>query len=560
MVFRSRLLTCAANGLRIMAFGSLLAGALAQAAPQEASQGASQGASLGRIAPAECMAHVGYDLNADLPGYLITSSDGVRQCVPFTATAEKPPEGYRGDFYVDEFTDAKLREAWARCQADAACDARLEPHIAGRAPPNKDHRLTDPHALDLLGRVNPDGNPDLKSVRRPAFFGAAPWKEPIAAADPHAFVAEFTTERDPYERLKLGLKDPVKLRGWYLQGAGIDDGHGGKVRVLILMSAGGGGRITAIEDPSNELYHMDPKTGRSVLNKVPNAVTGGSGQRSWRRVLFGLNAAGFDVLAYDRRGVGLSSGVDDTNTVQQARDVLRVIGQLGSGEGVRAVTPAGELLEGPAAAAALAGGADPARMPVLLGGSSRGTMTTGIAMARNFDKTCDYDLPDVVCGPPVGLKTIVGAMQLSDYTAGPGYISLPTDEEDADRILFEGGTEMKAHIAFFPNSGVLASVPKWPAVFIGRGLWDYAESLEGAIAVYDRAKGLKELVVVRAPHPIETWPDAELDRVVDRMIVFARVAALGHKTAPGGRTWTDSKSLAATTADLWEPSSQPSVH
>ena len=556
MVLRSRLLTCAANGLRIMAFGSLLAGAPALAAPQEAPQTASQG----RMAPAECKAHVGYDLNADLPGYLIASPGGARQCVPFTPTDAKPPEGYRGDFYVEGFTDAKLREAWARCQADAACDARLEPHIAGRSPPNKDHRLADPHALYLVGRVNPDGNPDLKSIRRPAFFGAAPWNEPIAAADPHAFVVEFTTGRDPYERLDLGLNDPVKLRGWYLQGAGVDDGRGGKVRALILMSAGGGGRITAIEDPSNRLYHMDPQTGRSVLNKVPNAVSGGSGQRSWRRVLSALNAAGFDVLAYDRRGVGLSGGVDDTNTVQQARDVLRVISELRSGEGVRAVTPSGELLEGPAAAAALAGGADPARMPVLLGGSSRGTMTTGIAMARNFDKTCDYDLPEVVCGPPVGLKTIVGAMQLSDYTAGPGYITLPTDEEDVDRILFEGGTEVKAHIAFFPNSGVLASVPKWPAVFIGRGLWDYAESLEGAIAVHDRATGLKELVVVRGPHPIETWPDAELDRVVDRMIAFARAAALGRKTAPGARSWTDSKSLAATTADLWEPSSQPSAH
>lgn len=552
MKLRTRHLASAANLLRIAACTALLAGAPALAATRAAPPN--------RMAPAECKAHVGYDLDADIPGYLIASSDGARQCVPFTATAAKPPKGYRSDFYVDEFTDAKLRDAWAKCQADAACDKRLEPHIIGRAPPNKDHRLTDPHALYLVGRVNPDGNPDLKSIRRPAFFGAAPWKEPIAASDPHGFVVEFTTERDPYERLTLGLTDPVKLRGWYLQGAGVDDGHGGKLRVLMLMSAGGGGRITAIEDPSNELYHIDPKTGRSVLNKTPNAVTGGSGQRRWRRVLAALNAAGFDVLAYDRRGVGLSSGVDDTNTVQQARDVLRVIAELRSGEGVRAVTSSGQLLEGRAAADALAGGADPAHMPILLGGSSRGTMTTGIAMARNFDKTCDYDLPKVVCGPPAGLKTIVGAMQLSDYTAGPGYISLPTDPEDVDRILFEGGSEVKEHIAFFPNSGVLASVPKWPALFIGRGLWDYAESLEGAIAAYDRVKGLRELVVVRAPHPIETWPEPELDRVIGRMIVFARAAALGEKTAPGARSWTDSKSLAATTEDLWEPSSKPSAH
>ncbi|WP_158912590.1 hypothetical protein [Caulobacter sp. S45] len=539
--FRSPLLFAASCA------SALGAAAIVQAAPSTPSP----------IAPAECRAHVGYNLNAELPGYLIASSDGARRCVPFTATTAKPPAGYRGDYYVDEFTDAKMRAAWAVCKADTACDARLEPHITGRAPPNKDHRTTDPHGLYLLGRVNPDGTGDLTSIRRPAFFGAAPWREPIAQADADTFVVEFTTDRDPYERLTLHLDTPVKLRGWYMRGQGVDDGAGRKVRSLIIMSAGGGGRIVAIEDPTNQLYHMDPKTGRSVLNKLPSAVSGVTGQRAWRRFMYILNQAGFDVLSYDRRGVGLSSGVDDTDTVQQARDVLRVITELKTGDGVRVATPTGQVLEGRAATRAVMTGVDAGRLPVLLMGSSRGTMTSGFAMARNFDKTCEYDMPTVACGPPVGLKNLVGVMQLSDYTAGPGYITYPTDEEDDDRILFEGGTEVQNHIAFFPSSAILASVPKWPALFIGRGLWDFAESLEGAVVAYDRATGLKELVVVRAPHPIETWPEAEQQRVLGRMIAFATAATLGQKTAPGARSWTDSKSLAATTPDLWEPSSEP---
>jgi hypothetical protein len=222
------------------------------------------------------------------------------------------------------------------------------------------------------------------------------------------------------------------------------------------------------------------------------------------------------------------------------------------------VTPSGKLLTGQAAARAVRGG-DPSKgLPTVLVGSSRGTMATGWAMQRDFDKTCDFDLsPEAKCGSPVGDRSIKGAMQISDFSAGPGYQTADSNQDDRERQLFMGATVERYHIVFFPSSAVLASIPKWPALMISRGLFDYAESLEGAVQAYDRTKGLRELVVVRAPHPYESWPAPERARANRRMIAFATAAVLGRKSAPGGRPWHDMKALVATTGDYWEPSSQP---
>lgn len=533
---------------------ALLAAGLASAAPAEGASGGSAPPAL--IPPADCVAHVGYDRDLDLPGYLIHDPEG-EDCVPFTATAAKPPPGYKGDFYVDEFTDAKLQARWTECQKDEACRERLDKHVSRRKPPNRERGLTKPLQLYLLGKIDQD-NPDvdLKTVRRPGFFAAAPWRESIAEADGRTFIVEFTAPAEPYERLHMEPHPEVKLRGWYLRGEGVDDGKGGKVRALAIMSNGGGGRVVAIEDPSDRLYHMD-ETHKSKLNDFPSETTGASGQRGWREYLYMLNKAGFDVLSYDRRGVGLSSGYSDTNTLQQGRDILQAIGDLASGRGVRVLTPSGQELRGKAAADAVMGGADADRIPILIGGSSRGTMAAGWAMTRNFTAACDYDLPGAPCGPKVGISNIKGAMMISDFAAGAGYVTAPTEQQDQDRSLFLAGTEDRYNIVFFPGSEQLESMRQWPALFIGRGAWDYAESLEGAIDAIRRVKGLKELVVVRGPHPFETWPDSERIRIGDRMVAFAEAVVLGRKTIPGGRPWSTMKDLVATADDLWEPSTEP---
>jgi len=63
--------------------------------------------------PPECRAYVAYDRDMVLPGYILPTSAGPRTCIPFTSVRARKPAGYRGDFYVDDFTDEKLRKRWS---------------------------------------------------------------------------------------------------------------------------------------------------------------------------------------------------------------------------------------------------------------------------------------------------------------------------------------------------------------------------------------------------------------------------------------------------------------
>jgi hypothetical protein len=76
---------------------------------------------------------------------------------------------------------------------------------------------------------------------------------------------------------------------------------------------------------------------------------------------------------------------------------------------------------------------------------------------------------------------------------------------------------------------------------------------------YSRVNGLRDLVVVRGPHAFETWPPEEKARVEERIIAYARAVVLDQKTIPGRRKWTNMKELVATSGDVWEPSTHPSV-
>ncbi len=506
--------------------------------------------------PTDCTAWVGTDRDAELPGYLLPQHSGTVQCVPLLLTANKPPADYTGkDFYVDEFTDAKLKGRWAACKADAACYARINAQMQRWLPPNKERATRSTGVVDPTGKIDPEGDVDLRQIRRPAFFAKAPYNEPIASAEGRTYTVEFSAPRDPLERLKLNMLAPIKLRGWYIAGAGVDDGQGGKLRALVILSPGGGGQMTAIDHPDEPSYRVDAGTRRTIPIRFPNATTETIGMRGWREHLAALNAAGFDVLSYDRRGEGLSGGFSDTNTLEQSEDIFRALEQMETGQGLRLLTPDGRVLQGAAAGGMLMAGQKARQIPLLLAGYSRGSMTTGWAMAKNYVQSCSYDLPTVSCTPAKGYGNIRGAMLLASFVSGAGY--LPDAKDLADRNLFLGGMAADNHVVFYPNSAVLASMHLWPAAFFGKGLWDRAESVEGTIAAYDRVRGLKEIVVARGPHSIETWAQQDMLWLRGRMVAFARAAVLGQDVVPGARLWTNIKELVATTPESWEPSSRP---
>ena len=490
--------------------------------------------------PTDCKAWVGTDRNTELPGYLLPRASGGVQCVPLLQTANQQPAGYRGDYYVDEFTDEKLKARWAACKAEAACFSRIDGQMQRWLPPNKERATRVTGLVDPVGPIDPGGSVDLRQIRKPGFFAKAPYHEAVAEAEARTTVVEFTVPRDPLERLKLKLHGDIKLRGWYVEGRGVDDGHGARTRALVIMSPGGGGQLTAIQHPADVAVTVDPATRRATPVRFPNATTEGFGMRSWRDHLHALNRAGFDVLAYDRRGEGLSGGFSDTHTLEQGEDIFRALQQMEDGRGLRLLTPQGELLEGAAAAGRLMAGMKARQIPLLLLGNSRGSMATGWAMTKNV---------------VTGFANIKGAMLYASFVSGAGY--LPQAPDLADRNLFLGGMAAENHVIFYPSSAVLAQMHRWPAVFFAKGLWDRAESLEGTVAAYDRVRGLKEIVVVRGPHAMDSWPQAESDRVRDRMVAFAVAALQGRTRLPDAPAWSNLKELVATSPDVWEPSSQP---
>jgi hypothetical protein len=357
----------------------------------------------------DCVFHVNYDRNADLPGYRSGPL-----CLPFMPTNQLIPEGKGPEFYIEHFSDAALRRRWPACLADPACHAAAladakpfiayEPRLTGRVDPG--------------AAVDPEGDLDLRSIRRPGYFAAPAYNEPIARAENRTHTVEFTVPRDSYERLHLQKQGTIKLRGWYLEGAGV--GGGPRRRALVILNNGGGSELTAIDDPRSSPVRTDA-AGRSVLNPQPDGLSEQFGMRHWRGFAGVLNDAGFDVLVTDRRGNGISGGVAGFNTAEQARDMFRELDQMETGDGLRLLTPSGAMLAGHDAAGRLMAGLRATEIPVVLAGYSRGSYAVAWAMHKNFVEDCDRDVPDGACGPALGRPNIKGAILYGPNSAGLGY-------------------------------------------------------------------------------------------------------------------------------------------
>jgi len=254
--------------------------------------------------------------------------------------------------------------------------------------------------------------------------------------------------------------------------------------------------------------------------------------RTWREHLYALNRAGFDVLA--------------------SEDIFRVLEQMASGRGMRLLTARGEQFGGTAAGGRLMAGMTAREIPLLLLGYSRGSMTTGWAMTKNFAEGCTYDLPKVTCSPPKGYTNIKGAILYASFVSGAGY--LPEARDLADRNLFLGGMAAENFVAFY-----LGCPGQHEA--LARGL--LRQRLVGSCGVsggHDRGvrpSSRPEGDRSGSRTALETWPKEESDRVGSRMVAFAVAAIQGRKTLPDAPAWTDVKGLAATTPNVWELSSRP---
>jgi pimeloyl-ACP methyl ester carboxylesterase len=490
----------------------------------------------------DCTARVNYDRNADLPGF----RDDAGICQPFMPLGQLVPDGYQGDFYTANFTDAKIRERWQACKEDESCAA------AARKGAQSFARVEtrDTGTVDAKGRVDPEGEVDLAAIRRPSYFGRAPYAESIAAADPHTFVVEFTAPRDALERTHLKKDGEIKLRGWYMVGEGITAANGGRERALIVMNNGGGNEITAIDDPSSVPVARDEATGKYILREGSDGLSEEPGMRHWRGFANDFHEAGFDVLVTDRRGNGISGGLNGFNTAEQANDIVREFEQLATGQGLRAIGSKGEVLVGSAAATAVMSDADIATMPIVLMGYSRGSYTVAHAMQKNFVENCDRDVPDGACGPALARANIKGAILYGPNSGGLG-------TRLAGHDMIEASLREEFSTTYYPDGAVAAGVSRWPALQIVKGTWDYVEGLEGSMSTFNRATGLKDIFVFHGPHQLATQSDDNMALAGKRMAKFAAAAARGDTGMEGAAKSTNLRDLVLSAPAHWDTTTKP---
>jgi hypothetical protein len=498
----------------------------------------------------DATAYVGMDWNCFLPAFKGTNG----LSIPFKPQSLRPPIGYKGDFYIDEFTDAKIKQAWQEIKAKDP--EMVKKVMAGLWPTNTD--ATQPKryrvigALELNGAVN--GNDPLKliDIRRPKFFGQAPYFETIAKVEQNTYTVEFTVPRDPYERLQLKLTTPVKLRGWFIKGKGVPDAKGKKIHALVIYYNGLGSQILATQHPNAPIKIYNVQTKRYEYVSYPNKKFQSEkyGGRNFRQDLYSLNQAGFDVLTVDKRGHGVSGGVNANNAAEDAEDVFRMLDQLESGDGLTILTPTGQLLHRKQTVGLLLRGKSAKQVPIIIGGSSRGSQITCYAMQKNFVGWTAYNEPGQKYSPAKKYN-IKAALLLLDFAGGLGYITTP----DLYDVYKEAAVRVERYSMVRPTSEILANINQWPAVFFGKGLWDPYQSAEGTYEVYRRANGLKELIFIRGTHSSSTWGTKNLNYIREKMTDFAVRSVVNP-----GKKYPELKSLkeaVLSSAPYWEPTSRP---
>jgi hypothetical protein len=495
-------------------------------------------------------AYAGLDWNAYLPAF--KDAEGVS--IPFKPTSILPPIGYQGDFYVDEFTDAKIKQAWEELKVKNPEAAKK---ILAGVSCNTDETALNSYrqtgTLDLKGRVN--GNSDLKltEIRRPAFFGQAPYYEDIAKVEQNTYTVEFTVPRGPYERLQLKQTVPIKLRGWFIKGAGVLDNRGKRVHALFIYTDGNGRQLCATQHPDAPAYMYDVKTKQYKGIPYPNKdfQTERWGSRSVRRDLYGFNQAGFDVLIVDKRGHGISGGVNGLDDSEMAEDIFRMLDQLESGNGLIILTPDGRIIQGKEMAGLLLRNIPAKQVPVIIGGLSQGSMISCFAMQKNFIGWTAFNEPGQKFSPAKKYN-FKAAILVADFTGGVGYTS---DLPDLRRLYNEAACRVEMNTMYEPTSEILADIDQWPAVFFGKGLWDASSSPKGTYEAYCRAKGLKELVFLRGCHSQQGWGAKSEAYLLNKMIEFG-VRALVNPN----KKYTELKSFKAavlSSPPYWDPTSRP---
>jgi hypothetical protein len=252
----------------------------------------------------------------------------------------------------------------------------------------------------------------------------------------------------------------------------------------------------------------------------------------------------------NKRGHGISGGVDAINNGEMSEDVFRMLNQLELGTGLTVLTPSRQLLQGKETAGLLLRGIPAKEVPIIIGGLSQGAIITSYAMQKNFVGWTAFNEPNQKF-TPAKKYNFKGAILLGDFAGGLGYSSTL----DLKKVYKEAAYRVERNILKSTTSEILTNIDKWPAVFFGHGLWDTYQSSEGTYDAYRRAKGLKELVFVRGGHWQGMWGKENLTYMNNKMVEFAvRAVVNPGKKYLGLKSF---KEAVLSSPNIWEPTSRP---
>ena len=498
--------------------------------------------------PDICFRHVNYAVNDRLPGY----TGYFNECVPYFPSQQQVTMNYKEGFYHEEFTHEKIHMDWLTCQEDEHCGEIVQQYLMS-FDMQAQHRRTG--SLSLSGAVGEAGIQNLSDIRDPSFFGQSPYFEKIGQSQPNASIVEFTVPRTYFEKFHMNVFEPVKLRGWYLQGKGLQTSVGYR-HPLIIMVAGFNMEVTALHHPEDPVYEKDPVTDDFVEHHYPhpNAQTEVWGMRQWRQYAYDFYRQGFDVLMVDKRGSGISSGYVSVDTNEMAQDLYRMLSSLESGDGLSILSAdSKEMVQEQEAAGVLIRSQPIKDIPVYFMGASQGASAVGLAMHRHVDVFCHTQLSTRPCTDPKDYDyNIQGAILLGDFIGGLGYYSdqrIPLLEA-AFRDYFDTMTLLSSETA--------TTIEHWPAVFFGRGLWDETFPPKSSFDLYKKAKGYKELAYVRGPHSEAAWGKNNTHYMSRRMTRFAK-NILKNKSLSHQESYDYFWQAVLASPPFWEESSSENV-
>jgi pimeloyl-ACP methyl ester carboxylesterase len=350
---------------------------------------------------------------------------------------------------------------------------------------------------------------DLSEVAMPSDFPG----EVVSSLDSRTTRIEFEVPKTDFE--KLGWTPiylpvsyppdpnpdvPWKLRGWYVRGDGISEGDDE-------------GESDADDDDDDNVVHplIILAPGFPYTLAYDQFVGGIDVGRQMRKAATYFVAKGFDVLIFDKRGLGYSEGIVDG----MGEDVFRALDQLERGkivdEGIdltlTVITPDGRRLRGAAAAAEdLLGEAYTARTkPIVLRGFSYGSSQLQKAMAMNYSDlpveyrfTRDADENVVVddARMPSGNRgyNFKGIIAISGFQGSIKYETVPFF------LALDALGSTTGHNGGVLKSSVYQSMDRWPA-FLGLYSTNDFETADGAIDVFnERLKGSKDIKMVTGYH------------------------------------------------------------